>query len=108
MLYRIREKIIQGGSVTRDEALNLSRLKGPAVLELISVSSSITRHHSKDRLELCTIINAKSGNCSEDCTFCAQSCRHHTGLEVYPMVSPDETLAQAMAFNRSNSFFQYH
>jgi len=45
----------------------------------------ITHHHLKGKFHLCSIINAKSGRCSEDCKFCAQSAHHNTGVKTYPL-----------------------
>nr|HDN00140.1 biotin synthase BioB [Deltaproteobacteria bacterium] len=48
-----------------------------------------------DRFSLCTIMNVKSGRCSEDCAFCAQSSRYRTGSPVFPIKSTDEILKAA-------------
>lgn len=47
------------------------------------------------KLDLCCIMNAKSGSCSQDCKFCAQSGRHRTGIETYPLKSKQEIFKQA-------------
>ncbi|HEX9860376.1 MAG TPA: biotin synthase BioB [Nitrospirota bacterium] len=47
-----------------------------------------------NRVDACSIINAKSGNCSEDCAYCAQSAHHDTGAEVYPLL-PEDRIAGA-------------
>ncbi len=52
---------------------------------------------------LCTITNAKSGKCSEDCAFCAQSARYHTDAPVYPLKSLDEVLKEAEDAKRSGA-----
>ena len=44
--------------------------------------------------ELCTIINARSGRCGEDCTFCAQSCHHQTQAQEYPFLEVEEIVRQ--------------
>lgn len=96
MIALLLDKVIQGGAVTGDEAFGLTNLKGPQVLELISAGGAVTRKHRGIRLELCSIVNAKSGNCSEDCRFCAQSSRYGAGSDEYSMISPEEALRHAL------------
>lgn len=100
MLHEIYNKILEGGDITEDEAFFLTRIKGTEILDLISAANRITRHFRGDRLEICSIVNAKSGNCSEDCSFCAQSSRYKTGAKIYPMAAPREILDQALAMER--------
>jgi len=60
----------------------------------------------KMRLDLCTIFNAKSGLCSEDCKFCAQSCRHPTGIKTYPLKSDNE-IVRAAAIAKKNGAHRF-
>lgn len=103
MLNKIENRILGGGDLTEAEALLLTRLKGLEILDLIAVGNRITRHFKGNRLEICSIINARSGNCSEDCVFCAQSSRHKTGARVYPMASPGDVLKQALAMEKAGA-----
>jgi len=91
----IGERIISGGSLTRTEALSIGELKDLALQELFYAALRVTRHFHGKKVDLCSIINAKSGRCSEDCTFCAQSGRYRTGAAVYPLLSPVEILRRA-------------
>ena len=63
--------------------------------ELWQAADAIRRHFLGDHFDLCSIINAKSGNCTENCQFCAQSARHHTGIDSYQAIAEEEALAQA-------------
>ncbi|MFZ5648495.1 MAG: biotin synthase BioB [Bacillota bacterium] len=103
MIFEIGKRITGGGSITREESLRLSELDIQEIYELISVSNMVARHFNGTRIELCSIINARSGNCSEDCSFCAQSSRYNTGAAVYPMVSPQEILRQAVAMEKAGA-----
>ncbi|MBM4312243.1 MAG: biotin synthase BioB, partial [Deltaproteobacteria bacterium] len=58
-------------------------------------ADSLRRDCIGNRVTTCSIINAKSGRCSEDCAFCAQSGRHATALTNYPLMNPDEMLEHA-------------
>ncbi len=63
--------------------------------EVVHIADNIRRKYSNSKIELCNIMNAKSGICSEDCKFCAQSCHHSTGVSVYPLKSKEEILESA-------------
>jgi len=56
----------------------------------------VRKKYRGDKVELCAIVNAKSGQCSEDCSFCAQSSRYKTDSPVYPLVDKDEILKKAI------------
>ncbi len=63
--------------------------------ELISRANRIRKDFAGDKLELCSILNAKSGLCREDCKFCAQSARHTAKISIYPLKQKDEILKAA-------------
>lgn len=50
-----------------------------------------------NKVDLCTIISGRSGRCSENCKFCAQSAFHHTSCEIYDFMDEEEIIAQARA-----------
>src|SRR3989338_3927179 len=72
-----------------NELLNLPLAK------LIAMADETRQECAGSGIELCSILNAKSGLCSQDCRFCAQSARHHTGINTYPLKSKDEMLEAA-------------
>lgn len=63
--------------------------------ELCETADKIRAHFCANGFDICTIINGKSGRCSENCRFCAQSAHHHTGAETYPLLTAEEIVAQA-------------
>ncbi|HLB29680.1 MAG TPA: biotin synthase BioB, partial [Dehalococcoidia bacterium] len=78
-------------------ALDLARYHGPPeILALVEWARSV-REELGPQVDLCSIVNARSGSCSEDCAFCAQSAHHETGVSKYPMMSPQEILRHAEA-----------
>lgn len=75
--------------ITKEEALALVNLKGNDLLYLFAAADKIRNKYCGNILETCTITNAKSGKCSEDCKFCAQSVWYNTDIKSYPMKSKE-------------------
>lgn len=76
-------------NITKKEALELINLKGNELLNLFSVANEVRNKYCGDILETCTITNAKSGKCSENCKFCAQSSWYNTNIKSYPLKNKD-------------------
>ncbi|GBF33344.1 biotin synthase [Desulfocucumis palustris] len=103
MIRHIGQKIMNGENLSRDEAMGLTEIDSGSIPELLSVSNKVARHYRGFRLELCSIMNARSGKCSEDCKFCAQSGRYHTGAKIYPVAAKEEVLKQAVSMERAGA-----
>ncbi|MFA6636305.1 MAG: biotin synthase BioB [Candidatus Omnitrophota bacterium] len=71
--------------------------------ELMGEADKIRRENRPLQLDLCAIVNAKSGICREDCRFCAQSCRHRTGVATYPLISGEKILEGAVKGARAGA-----
>lgn len=91
-LHELTSEVLNGKQITREEALFLY---DQPLTELCESADQIRRHFCADRFDICTIVNAKSGNCSENCKFCAQSARNHTGAATYPLLDKEEIVVQA-------------
>ena len=63
--------------------------------DLISMANKARQDSIGSNLELCSIMNAKSGLCNQDCKFCAQASRHPTGITTYPLKKKEEMIEQA-------------
>ena len=63
--------------------------------DLIAQADKVRRESIGDRFDLCTITNAKSGLCSEDCKFCAQSSCHSTTVSRYPLKNKRDIIKEA-------------
>lgn len=88
---KLAKQIISGYQLTADEALSLLQTSDADEFDLISGAWQIRRHFFGTTVHLCTICNAKSGKCSEDCSFCSQSA-HNPKCEVpvYNLLSKEE------------------
>jgi biotin synthase len=84
-------KVLAGGSITFDEAEQL--LATDYVVVLADCANTITRTFNGDTVDVEALINAKSGRCPEDCSFCAQSSFYDTGITKYPLL-PKEVLVE--------------
>ncbi len=85
--------MLNGGEIDRKTALRLA--DHPAEEELWDGADRIRHHFHGSRFSLCSIINARSGRCSEDCRFCAQSARHRCDIDEYEVIDQDTALAIA-------------
>jgi len=92
----LEEKILKGSSLSREDALSLAEITGPDIFDLFASANKIRQHFKGNIIGLCSIANAKSGACPEDCSFCAQSSRSKAEIEVYPLLSKEIVIQKAM------------
>lgn len=92
----ICDKIIDGGSLSEQNAVTISSVSGADVLDLFSCSNRIRRHFRGDSADLCAIINAKSGACPEDCGYCAQSKISSADIKMFPLLGKDQIIKKAL------------
>lgn len=83
------KKVINGNTISFDEAERL--ISTDNLIKLADSANLITRKFSQNSVDVETLLNAKSGNCPEDCSFCAQSTFYETGITKYPLL-PDEII----------------
>jgi biotin synthase len=98
------KKVINGNTISFDEAERL--ILTDNLVKLADSANLITRKFSQDCVDVETLLNAKSGNCPEDCSFCAQSTFYETGITKYPLL-PDEIIldkAVEAKMNGASSF----
>ncbi len=89
------QKVLNGGEITREEAIELIHTSDEDTMLLLAMADKIRRTFNGDDVDLCAIVNARSGRCPENCKFCAQSAHHNTGVTEYPFMTADEILSAA-------------
>ena len=81
--------------ISVDEALRLIELEDAETMDLLFRADEMRRSEFGNKIETCSIVNAKSGNCGEDCKFCPQSSHSTSDISEYPLLSSDELLKAA-------------
>ena len=95
-IHSIGEKVLAGEKINFIDAKKLLNTSHADLVYLIAVAHSIRRHFFGDNVGICTIINAKSGRCSEDCAFCAQSAHYKGKCEIYPLIEGERIVHAAI------------
>ncbi|MDE6233203.1 MAG: biotin synthase BioB [Lachnospiraceae bacterium] len=103
MINSLKNRILQGYLPEKGELLGL--VDAP-LEELCRAADEIRKHFCSDTFDMCTIINGKSGRCSEDCKYCAQSAHYHTCIEEYPLKSKEDILELAK-YNDARGVLRY-
>lgn len=104
MLEKIKSKILSGIMISEQEAMELSNI--PNKEDLYKLADEIREKYKGVDFDMCSITNAKSGNCSEDCKWCAQSSSSNTGISTYELVDKDHAVEQAR-INREYGVSRY-
>lgn len=92
-LLKLKEKVLNGYKISKEEAIELY---SEDVDELSKAADEIRLKFRADSFDLCTIVNAKSGKCSEDCKFCAQSVYYNTNVKTYPLLDAGTIVKDAV------------
>jgi biotin synthase len=100
IISRLEALVLAGGEVSVDDAVALAGLPDDDVPALAAAGDRLRKHFCGDRVELCAIVSARTGACSEDCAFCAQAGHSKAHSEFTPMMSPVDILAAAKSAER--------
>ncbi|MDY6853310.1 MAG: biotin synthase BioB [Thermodesulfobacteriota bacterium] len=95
-LRGLTDKVLKDKDITYGEAYRLFDItKQEDIVTLIGFANSIRQEFKGSVINLCAIINAKSGKCSEDCSFCSQSAHYKTQIETYPLLNREDIIKGA-------------
>lgn len=98
MITKYKNQVIKGKHLSYDNAIELSKVEDKQALYL--AADEIRKHFCGNKIDLCSITNAKSGKCSQDCKWCSQSAHYDTGVEEYDIVDTIKTIKEAIANNQ--------
>ncbi len=98
------KKALSGYLINYNEALRLADAKDDLLDDLMYAANRIRKHFKGNQIDFCSIINAKSGHCSEDCKFCAQSAHNNTSIKEHPLLNEEQLLAEAKKADKQGAF----
>lgn len=99
-ILALKSKVLNGQMLTEKEALSLADFSEDQRQELWNAAAEITERFCVPVFDSCSIINARSGKCPENCKWCAQSAHYKTKADIYPLIGSEECLSAAR-LNRS-------
>ncbi len=104
---QLAQEIINGKSINEIEALELLKTPDSELFELIQGAWMIRKNYFKNTVHLCTICNAKSGKCSENCSFCSQSAHNpKCDVPIYNLL-PKEELQRGADYAEKHGINRY-
>ncbi len=100
------KSVLSGNRIDMASVISLSLVKGSDLWDLFAAAGRIREHFRGSSVDICSIVNAKSGACSEDCAYCAQSAHHSTAVPIYPLISTEDIAkaAQSAKKNKARRF----
>ncbi|MDR1832859.1 MAG: biotin synthase BioB [Fusobacteriaceae bacterium] len=99
----MKEKVLRGESVTREEALYLAEAP---LEELCAAADEIRTHFCGNAFDVCAILDGKVGKCSEDCKYCAQSAHNHAEIDCHPLYGT-EVIVEDAKYNADRGIPRY-
>ena len=93
----LAEKSLKGVILTRKECLSVLQTSPSEILELVQAAFRVREAHFGRKVRLHILVNAKSGLCSENCSYCSQSAASKAPIDKYPMLDEDKIVSGAWA-----------
>ena len=96
-ISELTEKIVKEGYRITRENLDKELLLTADLEEMLDCAGKLQKHFCGNLVDFCSIINGRSGRCSEDCKYCAQAACNHTGIDEYGFLPKEKIFAAAKA-----------
>lgn len=100
-INRLNKKIAEGKALSKSDALYISKISGSDIFSLFASANKIRERYRGNAVGMCSIVNAKSGACPEDCSFCAQSSRSKAEIDIYPLLDRKVVIQKAIDAKQS-------
>jgi biotin synthase len=98
LIQRAADIALSSNGLSEDQALELIQPMPDHLVVMLMAQANRVRHETLgDNVELCAIVNARSGRCTEDCRFCAQSVNYKAQIDIYPLMETSDMLEHARA-----------
>lgn len=95
LIQELKEKVLNGGHIGREEAMALARAEDKEAL--YRAAGEIRDRRCGRTFDTCSIVNARSGRCSEDCKWCAQSALFATHIQEYDLIDEEACVKLALS-----------
>jgi|Deesub1362B_J571_1020462.scaffolds.fasta_scaffold00031_89 biotin synthase len=102
-IHKLADKVMNHETLNPDEKRFLFSVPNEYILDLISAAYKIKLKFRGQRISTCSIVSAKTGFCSEDCAFCAQSIRSTSKIQRHSLIHPEEILEAAIDAEESGA-----
>jgi biotin synthase len=106
LIEHCRDKAMRLEPVTPAEGRELMSLSSDHIMPLMAAADAVRRFHKGNKVSLCSIINARSGKCTEDCAFCSQSVHATSRIPEYDLVD-GETIINSARQSLSNKAHKF-
>ncbi|MBI5893844.1 MAG: biotin synthase BioB [Deltaproteobacteria bacterium] len=95
-LLDLEKKVFAGQDISYEDGCRLINLPDNRIFDILASTEKIRSHFKGAEVNLCSIVNAKSGLCQEDCSFCSQSSFYNTDVKTYPMLNSKSIIDAAI------------
>ena len=99
----IANQSLQNEPISREDAHYLMQINSDEIYDVFYWANQIRLRYFGHSIKACSIVSAKQGRCTEDCSFCSQSARYHTGIEEFPLIDSNNILDAAKYAEQTDS-----
>ena len=102
-IKKVANHSLQNKPISRNDALFLMQIDGDEIYDLFYWANQIRLKYFGHSIKTCSIVSAKQGRCTEDCSFCSQSARYHTGIKEFSLIDANKILDVAKCAEQTGS-----